>query len=74
MHKIVIECTFWDDVEQKAKELNQKIEDYSKLNLQTVIVTTERYLEKYSELLANLNVRVITPDKLTRLLDGNLGE
>jgi hypothetical protein len=72
--ELVIECTFWYDVEQKAKELSQKIEHYRKLNLQTVIVTTDRYLEKYSALLANLNVRVITPNQLTRLLDGNLGE
>ncbi len=38
------------------------------------IYLTDRYLEKYSALLANLNVRVITPDQLTRVLDGNLGE
>jgi hypothetical protein len=38
------------------------------------IVTTNRYLKEYSELLANLNVTVITPDKLTEVLDGNLGE
>jgi len=72
--KIVIECTFWYDPEQKAKELRQKILNYRKLNLNTIIVTTDRYLEKYSVLLANCNVRVITSNQLTRLLDGNLGE
>jgi hypothetical protein len=69
----VIECTFWYNVEQKAKELSQKIENYRKLNLQTVIVTTDRYLEKYSNLLANLNVTVITPNQLTEVLDGKSG-
>ena len=71
--KLVIECTFWNNVLQKTKELSQKIEDYRKLNLRTVIVTTNRYLEKYSELLANLNVTVITSDKLTEVLDGKFG-
>ena len=71
--EIVVECTFWHDVRQKAKELSQKIEDYHKLNLKIVIVTTNRYFEKYSELLSNLNVRVITSDKLTEVLDGKFG-
>ena len=69
----MIECTFWYDVEQKAKELSQKIENYRKLNLQPVVITTDRYLEKYSNLLSNSNVRVITPNQLTRLLDGKFG-
>lgn len=73
--EILIECTFWNDVHQRAKELSQKIENYRKLNLQTVIVTTDHYLEKYSDLLVNLNVRVITPNKLTEVCwTGNLGE
>lgn len=71
--ELVIECTFWYNVEQKAKELSQKIENYRKLNLQTVIITTDRYLEKYSDLLSHLNVTVITPDKLTEVLDGKFG-
>ncbi len=71
--EIVIECTFWYDVEQKAKELSQKITDYHKLNLKTIVVTTDNYLEKYSELLANLNVTVITPNQLTEVLDGKSG-
>ena len=69
----MVECTFWHDVRQRAKELSQKIENYHKLNLKIVIVTTNRYLEKYSELLTNLDVTVITPDKLTELLDGKFG-
>ena len=71
--EIVIECTFWYDVAEKVKELSQKIETYSKINLQTIIVTTDRYLTKYSELLANLNVTVITPNQLTEVLDGKSG-
>ena len=72
--KLLIECTFWHDVAEKAKELSQKIVIYRKLNLQTIIVTTDRYLEEYSILLANCNVRVITSNQLTSWLDGNLGE
>ena len=36
-------------------------------------MTTERYIAQYSEVLAPLNVRVITPDKLTEVLDGKSG-
>ena len=71
--ELVVECTFWNDVDQRAKELSEKIENYNKLKLETVVVTTQRYIEKYSALLAHLNVRVITPDKLTEVLDGKSG-
>lgn len=71
--ELVVECTFWNDVEQRAKELSEKIENYNKLKLETVVVTTQRYIEKYSALLAHLNVRVITSDKLIEVLDGKLG-
>jgi hypothetical protein len=37
------------------------------------IVTTQKYLEKYSQLLTIPNVRVITPDSLSELLDGKFG-
>jgi hypothetical protein len=72
--KLLIEYTFWYDIEEKAKELSLKIANYRKLNLQTIIVTTDRFSEKYSALLTNRNVRVITPNQLTSWLDGNLGE
>ena len=73
--EIIAECTFWHDVEQKARELQRKIGDYQKLDFKTVlIVTTQKYIEKYSQLLRNSNVRVITPDSLSELLDGKLGE
>ena len=71
--EIVAECTFWHNVFQKTEELSQKIKDYRKLKLKIIVITTNLYLEKYSELLANLNVTVITPDKLTGLLDGKFG-
>ena len=71
--EIIVECTFWHNVFQKAEELSQKIKEYHKLNLKIIVITTNRYLEKYSELLGNLNVTVITPDKLTGLLDGKFG-
>jgi hypothetical protein len=69
---VIVECTFWHDVEQRAKELQQKIDKYLKLNFKLVlIVTTRRYREKYSQILGNSNVRVITPDNLKELLGGN---
>jgi hypothetical protein len=37
-------------------------------------MTTEKFLENYSRLMGNSNVRVITADLLSELLDGNLGE
>jgi predicted nuclease of restriction endonuclease-like RecB superfamily len=71
--EVVIECTFWDDVDQKAKELSEKVENYRKLKVETIVVTTSRYIERYSNLLAHLNVIVITSDKLTEVLDGKMG-
>jgi hypothetical protein len=48
--------------------------EYLKLDFKMVlIVTTQKYIEKYSDLLTNLNVRVITSDSLTELLDGKFG-
>jgi hypothetical protein len=70
----ILLSTFWHDVEQRAKELQQKIHDYFKIDIKTVlIVTTQKYREKYSQLLDNSNVRVITPDSLSELLDGKYG-
>jgi len=70
----ILLSTFWHDVEQRAKELQQKIHDYFKIDIKTVlIVTTQKYREKYSQLLDNSNVRVITPDILTEVLDGKYG-
>ena len=71
--ELVVECTFWDDVAQKAKELSDKIQNYRKLKIETIVVTSERYVKNYSELLSHLNVTVITPDKLTEVLDGKFG-
>jgi hypothetical protein len=72
--KIIVECTFWDDVEQKSRGLQLKVDDYLKLGFELVlIVTTEKYLEKYSKLLATSNVMVITADRLSDLLDGKFG-
>lgn len=74
-NEFIAECTFWHDVEQKARELQRKINDYQKLDFKTVlIVTTQKYIERYSRLLRNSNVRVITSDSLSELLDGKLGE
>jgi hypothetical protein len=33
----IIECTYWDDVAQRAKELRRKIEDYTKSGLGRVL-------------------------------------
>jgi len=70
---VAVECTFWNNVNQKAKELSEKIRNYRKVDLETVVVTTELYVEQYSKVLNSLNVRVITPDKLTEVLDGKSG-
>jgi hypothetical protein len=71
---IIAECTFWHDVEQRAKELQQKIDNYLKLDFKTIfVVTSRKFIEKYSQLLGNSNVRVITPDNLTEVLDGKYG-
>jgi hypothetical protein len=70
----ILLSTFWHDVEQRAKELQQKIHDYFKIDIKMVfIVTTQKYREKYSQLLDNSNVRVITPDIPSELLDGKYG-
>ena len=71
--KLVVECTFWKNVDQKAKDLGEKIQNYRKLELETVVVTTEPFIERYSNILTRLNVRVITSDKLSELLDGKFG-
>ena len=72
--KIAAECTFWHNVEQKSIELQRKIDSYLKLDFEMVlIVTTQKYLEKYSRLLGKSNVRVITSDNLNELLDGKFG-
>ena len=56
---------------QRAKDLQQKIDNYLKLDYKLVlIVTTRRYREKYSQILGNSNVRVITPNNLRELLGG----
>ncbi len=55
------------------KVIRQKIRYCHTLNREVVIIANNLYFKKYSELLVNLNVRVITPNQLTRLLDGKLG-
>jgi hypothetical protein len=70
---IVIECTFWDDAVQKAMELTEKAESYRKLKMEIIVITTDRYFKNYLELLADLNVTVITSNKLTEVLDGKFG-
>ena len=73
-NKMIAECTFWHDVEQRARELQRKIDHYLKLDFKLVlIVTTQKYLERYSRLLGDSNVRVITSDNLSELLDGKIG-
>ncbi len=72
--KTVIECTFWYNSEQKAKELAVKVDCYRKIGFELVlIVTTERFVETYSRLLATSNVMVITCDKLSGLLGREFG-
>ena len=69
--EVAIECTFWSDVEQKASQLKQKINQYLKFGFKLVlIVTSPKYVKEYSLLLGKPNVRVITSDNLSELLDG----
>ncbi len=71
--KIAIECTFWDDVNKKARELTKKIQNYRKLELEIFVVTKGSYLDRYLKAFSPSNVRVITPNKLTKELDGKFG-
>jgi hypothetical protein len=74
LNKAIIECTFWHKVEEKAIELAQKILSFQMLSFKMIIIiTTPKYLEDYSKLLKNLDVRVITLDGLSGLLDGKIG-
>jgi hypothetical protein len=74
LQDIIIECTFWDDVDQRARELKKKIDSYLKLPFKLVlIVTIPKYLDKYKELLTDSDVMVITQDNLSELLDGKFG-
>ncbi len=70
--ELAVECTFWDDAPQKAKELSDKIQNYRKLKIETIVVTSKRYIKRYSELLANLNVTIITSDRTWSFWTGNL--
>jgi hypothetical protein len=74
VNEIIIECTFWHNVEQKIAELEQKIAAYIKREFKLIVViTTQKYLEDYSRLLEKANVRVITSNGLSELLDGKIG-
>jgi hypothetical protein len=57
----------------KSLNLSEKIENYRKLKIETIVITSEDYIKDYSKLLLHLNVTVITADKLTEVLDGKLG-
>jgi len=70
----IVECTYWDDVEQRAKELRKKPADYTKSGPRRVfIVTFPEYKEKYSRLLRGSNATVITPEILREMLGGKTG-
>lgn len=73
VENVVLECTYWNDVEQRAKELSQKIEGYSKSGFSEIfIVTFQKYRDEYSRLLESADVRVITPINLREMLDGKI--
>ena len=70
----IIECTYWDDVAQRAKELRRKIEDYTKSGLGRVfIVTFHEYKQKYSRSLHGSNAMVIIPETLREMMGGKTG-
>jgi hypothetical protein len=71
LNEAIIECTFWNKVEEKSDVLKRKSLAYLKLGFKMIIIiTTQKYLGDYSKLLENLDVRVITLDSLSGLLDG----
>ena len=68
---VIIECTFWHDIKQRAKELRQKIDDYLKLKIsRIIIVTSPKYVNEYSKLIDNPSVTVITAETLRDILGG----
>lgn len=69
---VIIECTFWHDIKQRAKELRQKIDDYLKLKISHIIIVTfPKYVDEYSKLIDNPSVKVITPETLRNMLGGD---
>jgi hypothetical protein len=73
INNVIIECTFWHDIKQRAKELRRKIDDYLKLKIRDIlIVTLPKYIDGYSKLLDNPNVMVITPETLRNMLGGSM--
>ena len=68
-----IVCAFWDDIARKAEKLSEKRENYRKLKIETIVITSADNIKDYTKLLNQLDVRVITSDKLTEVLDGKLG-
>jgi hypothetical protein len=69
----LIVCTFWDDIAQKAEQLSEKRENYRKLKIETIVIALADNIKDCTKLLNQLDVRVITSDKLTEVLDGKLG-
>lgn len=71
--RVILEATYWHDVEQRARELNQKIRDYQKSGFsETVIVTIQKYKSQYSRLLHGPNVAVITLENLREIVGGKI--
>lgn len=74
INNVIIECTFWHDVKQRAEELHRKIDDYLKSKIRGIlIVTLPKYSNEYSKLLDNPSVMVITPETLRNMLGRERG-
>lgn len=70
---VILECTYWHDVKQRARELNQKIEDYTRSGFsKTLVVTTQKYKHAYSRLLQGSNVAVVTSEDLREIMGGRI--
>lgn len=71
LDNVILECTYWHDVEQRARELCQKIEAYAKSGFsKTIVVTIQKYKHEYSRLLQGSNTVVITSEDLREILGG----
>jgi len=69
---VIIECTFWHDIKQRATELRRKISDYQKLQIRDIIIVTlPKHKSKYYKLLGSSKVMVITPETLRNMSGGS---
>jgi len=73
-NNLIIECTFWHDVKQRAEGLREKIKDYKEFGIDNIIIITlPKHVDEYSKLLESSGAIVITINSLRNLLAGGVG-